>query len=203
MLVLLERLNGLTSVNTTKIKLIGLGKTLDGSVVDDTMMLSNLKQNIKKGVWNLTMMGTPDEELAKMETPSNQVLLDGLVCNAGALLNEKTLTSEGVEVTFAAHLLFGVYLLGKLSAPYLEATEGSRLVVISSGGMYNTNFPAWDVATSTGNKKYDGQLAYAYAKRGQVLLCEKWSELYPSIKIVTAHPGWTLTEVYVILIQFY
>ena len=67
MLVLLGRLNGLTSVNTTKIKWIGLGKTLDGSVVDDTMMLSNLKQNIKKGVWNLTMMGTPDEELAKME----------------------------------------------------------------------------------------------------------------------------------------
>ena len=47
------------------------------------------------------------------------VRLHGLVCNAGvasaakasqrpgALANEKTMTSEGVEVTFAAHLLFG------------------------------------------------------------------------------------------------
>ena len=47
--------------------------------------------------------------------------LDGLVCNAGALMNEKTLTSEGVEVTFAAHLLFGTYLLGSLA---MDVSEG-------------------------------------------------------------------------------
>ena len=33
--------------------------------------------------------------------------LDGLVCCAGVLLNEKTMTSEGVEATFASHLAFG------------------------------------------------------------------------------------------------
>lgn len=38
--------------------------------------------------------------------------LDALICNAGALLNTKTLTDEGIEVTFGAHLLFGTYLLG-------------------------------------------------------------------------------------------
>lgn len=45
---------------------------------------------------------------------------------------------KGVEVTFAAHLLFGTYLLGSLAMSALEATPSSRLVVVSSGGMYNT-----------------------------------------------------------------
>ena len=121
--------------------------------------------------------------------------LDGLVCNAGLLANKKTLTSEGVEITLAVHLLFGTYLLTKLAIPYLQATPDSRVVVVSSGGMYNTKFPSWDIASSCGTKvKYDGQFSYAYAKRGQVLLMEKWTEQYPSIKFVSCHPGWTQTE---------
>ena len=36
--------------------------------------------------------------------------------------------------------------------------------------MYNSKFPSWDQVTSTGKykDKYDGQMAYVYAKRGQV-----------------------------------
>lgn len=122
--------------------------------------------------------------------------LDGLVCNAGALANTKTLTTEGVELTFASHLLFGTYLFGALAMPALEATPDSRLVVVSSGGMYNFPFPAWHVATSTSTDpkvKYDGQFAYGYAKRGQVLLCERWASEHPSVKVVSCHPGWTST----------
>lgn len=122
------------------------------------------------------------------------VRLDALICNAGALLNHKTLSKEGVEVTFATHLLFGTYLLGSLAMPLLLTTPEARLIVVSSGGMYNTKFPSWDVATSTGVAEYDGQFAYAFAKRGQVLLCEQWAAKYPSIPIVSCHPGWTMTE---------
>lgn len=118
--------------------------------------------------------------------------LHGLVCNAGVLLNEKTLTSEGVEVTFACHLLFGTYLLGSLAMPSLETTPDSRLVVVSSGGMYNTRFPKIGVAMGE-EGDYSGNLAYAYAKRGQVLLCERWTEEHPTVKIVSCHPGWTQT----------
>lgn len=122
--------------------------------------------------------------------------LDVLICNAGALQNEKTLTSEGVEVTFASHLLFGTYLLGMLAMPSLEATPESKLLVVSSGGMYNTCFPDWEVATSTSQDPsvtYDGQFAYAYAKRGQVLLCERWAAAHPRVTVVSCHPGWTET----------
>lgn len=129
----------------------------------------------------------------RMKEGTDGVHLNGLVCNAGALANTKTLTSEQIEVTFAAHLLFGTYLLGMLAMPCLEATANSRLVVVSSGGMYNTNFPKWEDATWTGTSKYDGQFAYAYAKRGQVLLCEEWAKSYPKVKVVSCHPGWTST----------
>lgn len=122
--------------------------------------------------------------------------LDGLVCNAGALLNERTLTKEGVEVTFATHLLYGSYHLGSLAMPTLQKTPGSRIVFMSSGGAYNSKFPPFSAATSTGANaaKYDGQFAYVFAKRGQILLAEHWATKYPQVKVVSAHPGWTLTD---------
>ena len=129
-------------------------------------------------------------------TSDENVTLNGLVCNAGALDNTKKLTPEGVEVTIATHLIFGTYLLGTLALPTLARSADARLVVISSGGMYNTKFPSWNVATSTvADVTYDGQLVYAYAKRGQVLLCEEWATQYGSeVKVVSCHPGWTQTE---------
>jgi len=118
--------------------------------------------------------------------------LDGLVCNAGALLHEKAVTDEGVEVTFASHLLFGTYLLGSLALPMLAATEG-RLVIVSSGGMYNVKFPDWDQASGLAGH-YNGEFAYAYAKRGQVLLAERWASQHPVVKVVSCHPGWADTD---------
>jgi dehydrogenase/reductase SDR family protein 12 len=64
--------------------------------------------------------------------------------------------------------------------------------------MYNTKFPDWDVATATSpGHKFNGQLAYSYAKRGQVLLAEQWAaEAKASesrVKYVSVHPGWTDT----------
>jgi len=140
-----------------------------------------LEKDVRR-VWN--------EFVAHRQATSGAVKLDALVCNAGALLNEPTLTEEDVEVTFATHLLFGTYLLGRLAMPTLKNTPNSRLIAVSSGGMYNSKFPAWEVATSTGNAKYDGQFAYVYAKRGQVLLCEQWAKEHgDSVKIVSCHPG--------------
>ena len=80
--------------------------------------------------------------------------------------------------------------MGSLALPVLENTPESRLVVVSSGGMYNGKFPHWATATATGDKKYDGQFAYVFAKRGQVLLCEEWAKVYrDKVKVVSCHPG--------------
>lgn len=138
---------------------------------------------------------TWDEFLNHQDKNYKNRRLDGLMCNAGVLLNDKQLSTEGVEITFATHLVYGSYLLGKLAIPLLQNTQGSRMVFVSSGGMYNTKFPSWEHAASINSKyKYDGQLAYAFAKRGQVLLAERWAKEYPAIKFVSCHPGWVLTE---------
>mmetsp|Transcript_31840 Transcript_31840/g.82466 ORF Transcript_31840/g.82466 Transcript_31840/m.82466 type:complete len:268 (-) Transcript_31840:102-905(-) len=126
----------------------------------------------------------------------------GLVCNAGALLNTRTMTPEGFETTFACHLAFGSYLLSKLLVPGLRKVGGQgKVLFVSSGGMYNTKLPSWRSLTCSDEvaNKYDGTMAYAYCKRAQVLLAEQLAEAESSvppaekITYVTAHPGWSST----------
>ena len=119
-------------------------------------------------------------------------VLDGLVCNAGALFNDRTQTPDGLETTFALHLLFGSYLMTKLALPFLRRSDDPRVVLVSSGGMLNTAWPGWVKGTNQSGD-YDGNMAYAYQKRAQVLLAERWTAQYPSIKFVSSHPGWTAT----------
>lgn len=132
------------------------------------------------------------------ELQSRESKIDVLVCNAGVLLNERQETSEGYEVTLASHLLGGTFLLSQLLRPQLEAAKG-RAIFVTSGGMYNCKVPSWDIMTSlctpnagTSPRPYDGNMAYAYAKRAQVLLAERWAKQYPSIQWVTVHPGWAV-----------
>jgi dehydrogenase/reductase SDR family member 12 len=40
---------------------------------------------------------------------------------------------------------------------------------------------------------YGGVNVYAYCKRGQVIATEELAKKYPTVKWVTAHPGWTDT----------
>jgi dehydrogenase/reductase SDR family member 12 len=127
---------------------------------------------------------------------SQEDRIDCLVCNAGVLLNDRKESSEGNEVTFASHFLGGTYLLSQLLLPQLKAAKNdSRVVIVSSGGMYTTPFPDWETATSTGSAKesYNGNLAYAYAKRGQVLYAKEMTKMHPEITWLTSHPGWTAT----------
>jgi len=122
--------------------------------------------------------------------------VDCLVCNAGILLNERVETTEGHETTFACHLLCGSYYLSSLLKPQLKAAGSeARVIFVSSGGMYNSKFPSWDQAVNAENykSKYDGQMAYVYAKRGQVLLAEHLARESPEITWMSCHPGWVDT----------
>jgi dehydrogenase/reductase SDR family protein 12 len=122
--------------------------------------------------------------------------IDVLVCNGGVLLNDRKESSEGFELTFASHLLGGSYLLSNLLVPKLKsADDNGRVIFVSSGGMYNAKFPDWTTATSSKDStdEFNGNLAYAYAKRGQVLLAERLTKTIPEISWATSHPGWSAT----------
>jgi len=143
---------------------------------------------------DVSLKSSVEKAVNEFKTKENK--LDALICNAGVLLNERTETSEGVETTFASHLIFGSYMLGLSLMPSIDPKEG-RIIFVSSGGMYNTKFPSWETAASTGDVKsssYSGNMAYSYAKRGQVLVAERWSKTYPQgPKVVSCHPGWVNT----------
>ena len=118
--------------------------------------------------------------------------IDVLVHNAGALLSDFTLTSEGVETTVATHLLNPYLLTEALLASGTLASTG-RVITMSSGGMYTqrANVDALEM-TATG---YSGSVAYARAKRAQTLLSQYWTRRYGSTGrgFHVVHPGWVNT----------
>ena len=113
--------------------------------------------------------------------------IDVVIHNAGVLPRERSETTDGFEMTWATHVV-GPHLLTRLLRPRL--TSASRIVLVSSGGMYLVPL----VAPATVPEPYDGVRAYALTKRAQVVLAELWAEHDPDGPYVVAmHPGWVDT----------
>lgn len=118
--------------------------------------------------------------------------LDVLVHNAGVLVHERTTTAQGVETTFATHVL-GPFVLTHLLRGQLRKGDASRVIWVTSGGMYTTALDAADLQYE--RRPFDGVKAYARCKRAQVILNEAWAEELRDDGIVVhaTHPGWADT----------
>jgi NAD(P)-dependent dehydrogenase (short-subunit alcohol dehydrogenase family) len=118
--------------------------------------------------------------------------VDVLVHNAGALNRSYSPAPDGSELTLAAHVL-GPFLLTKLLLPALQDAERARVITVSSGGMYTQRFDLGDLEMDRDG--YDGRIAYARAKRAQVVLTHEWARRVLPGKIVfhAMHPGWVDT----------
>ena len=112
-----------------------------------------------------------------------------LVNNAGVLLDQRTTTAEGNETTLPTNLL-APFLLTRLLLPRLEQSAPSRIINVSSGGMYATAVAVDDLQYE--KKPWNGADAYARAKRALVILTELWAaQLHGTGVVVHAmHPGW-------------
>ena len=115
-----------------------------------------------------------------------------LVNNAGVLLNQRTTTAEGNEATLATNLL-APYLLTRMLLPRLRESAPSRIINVSSGGMYSTGLALDDLQYE--KTTYDGSRAYARTKRALVTLTEIWAEQLQNSGVVVhaMHPGWADT----------
>jgi NAD(P)-dependent dehydrogenase (short-subunit alcohol dehydrogenase family) len=118
--------------------------------------------------------------------------LDVLINNAGVLLSERKLSVDGFELSFATNVL-GPFLLTGLLIPLLEAGAPSRIINVSSGGMYAQKLDVEDLQFE--RKPFNGVTAYAQAKRAQVILTELWAEKLAGLGITVnaMHPGWADT----------
>jgi dehydrogenase/reductase SDR family protein 12 len=118
--------------------------------------------------------------------------LDVLVNNAGVLPAERRHTGEGFELTFATNVL-GPFLLTALLLPALEAAAPSRVINVSSGGMYTARIDLDDLQLE--RHEFDGARFYAHTKRVEVALSQEWSRRLADKGIVvhSVHPGWVAT----------
>jgi NAD(P)-dependent dehydrogenase (short-subunit alcohol dehydrogenase family) len=118
--------------------------------------------------------------------------VDVLVHNAGTLPPQRQESIDGHELTLATHVL-GPLLMTELLRPLMVAAGRSRVVVVSSGGMYTASLPAADPEFRVGD--YAGARAYARTKRMQVALAplmqQRWAA--DGIAVHTMHPGWVDT----------
>jgi NAD(P)-dependent dehydrogenase (short-subunit alcohol dehydrogenase family) len=88
--------------------------------------------------------------------------LDVLVSNAGVLTEERRVSTDGIELTFATNVL-GPFLLMNLLLPLLERSAPARIINVSSGGMYTQRIRVDDLQSERG--EFDGPTAYARTKR--------------------------------------
>jgi len=142
-------------------------------------------------------------DLASVRTLATDFLaaghpLDSLVHNAGALLARRTLSPQGHEATVATMVL-GPTLLTESLAPLLAASGAAlvppiaRVVFVASGGMYLQGVDAADPLGERSDRGYRGTVAYARAKRAQVVLTDRWAHRWPGVAVHAMHPGWAAT----------
>lgn len=125
---------------------------------------------------------------------ATEARLDVLIDNAGAMFSERTVGPDGIEATLAT-LVVGPFALEAALLPLLARTPGSRIVAVTSGGMYTQRVRLDDL--QYGREPWSGPRAYARAKRIQVALIREWARRFAGAGIDVAvnamHPGWADT----------
>jgi len=119
--------------------------------------------------------------------------LDVLINNAGVMPTERQKTDEGFELTFATNVL-GPFLLTELLIPKLRQSDNGRVVMMSSGGMYSSDFKLDDPQLE--HREYDPPRFYAQSKRAEVMLADEWQDREPEggPTFCSMHPGWAETQ---------
>jgi NAD(P)-dependent dehydrogenase (short-subunit alcohol dehydrogenase family) len=118
--------------------------------------------------------------------------LDVLVNNAGVMTAQRTRSADGIELTFAVNVL-APFLLTELLLEPLRQAAPSRIINVSSGGMYTQRLRADDLQSEQGD--FDGVAAYARSKRAEVILTEMWAHRLEDsgVTVHAMHPGWADT----------
>ncbi len=118
--------------------------------------------------------------------------LDVLINNAGVMPAERTLSADGIELTFATQVLGPFVLIDRLQG-LLADSAPSRVIDVSSGGMYAQALDVDDLQAEHG--RYRKTAVYAKTKRAGVILSELWAQkLEPGVRVHSMHPGWADTE---------
>ncbi len=121
--------------------------------------------------------------------------LDMLILNAGVMVPPESKTAQGFELQFGVNHLGHFALTGAL-LPLVEATEGSRVVVVSSTAAVGASMNFDDLQFE--KRGYAAWKAYGQSKLANQLfnleLQRRLQAAGSSVLVTAAHPGWTATD---------
>jgi dehydrogenase/reductase SDR family protein 12 len=120
--------------------------------------------------------------------------IDVVLNNVGVLRNALKVTAEGLETSFVTNLL-SHYVLTEGLIQDDKLAAAAVVINMSSGGLYTVPLATRGL-NITDPTSYQGQAAYAFAKRGQVALTEHWQKTFAGSprRVYTMHPGWARTQ---------
>uniref|UniRef100_A0A1A8QTG1 Flj13639 n=1 Tax=Nothobranchius pienaari TaxID=704102 RepID=A0A1A8QTG1_9TELE len=116
--------------------------------------------------------------------------LNVLINNAGAIMSQRDVNTEGLEKSFAVNVL-GVYILTKSLIPLLEKSPDPRVISVTSGGMLVQKLRIGNLQSERG--RFDSTMVYAQHKRQQVVMTEQMAKTHTTVHFSVMHPGWVDT----------
>ncbi len=121
--------------------------------------------------------------------------LDVLVNNAGTVFNERGVTGDGIENTFAVNHL-GYFLLTNLLLDLVVKSAPARIVVVSSAGHYRGTMDLEDLGFE--KSAYGIMKAYSRSKLGNVLMTRSLARKLEGKKVTinALHPGAVATNIW-------
>ncbi len=147
-------------------------------------------QNVHLEIADLSSLADVRALVKRLQQTTDR--LDVLINNAGILPTARSLSTDGIEMTFATNVL-GLFVLTNLLLPLIKNRAPARIIIVSSGGMYTRKLKVDDLQFE--QEPFNGVLAYAQSKRAQVILTELWAEHLAGsgVTVNAMHPGWVKT----------
>eukprot|EP01103_Thecamoeba_quadrilineata_P004627 TRINITY_DN1437_c0_g1_i4.p1 TRINITY_DN1437_c0_g1~~TRINITY_DN1437_c0_g1_i4.p1 ORF type:complete len:327 (+),score=39.20 TRINITY_DN1437_c0_g1_i4:18-998(+) len=134
-------------------------------------------------------------EVATSLVQDKEKIIHCLINNAGAIYDQRTLTKDGFEATFAVNHL-GTFLLTNLLLPKIRETKG-RIVVLSSVGHYRVTSFHVDEHEMFSEENYNSWAAYAKSKLANVIFVKGLQKRLQGsgVDVFAVHPGLIQTEI--------
>ena len=117
--------------------------------------------------------------------------LDVVVQNAGVFMEKRVVTSDNLEMTFAVNVC-APFILAQRLLPALSATEGSRMLMVSSisqsdgGGRYDMS--------KFEEESWDSYSSYGQSKLQMAMIANQLSTRFSSPVIMSCDPGTVNTK---------